>query len=160
MVMNSMLSLLVFVLACAAAATPGLLFRPGEWYRHLVKPSWRPPDWLFGPVWLVLYLSIAVSGWLVWRRAGFDEAALALAVYALQLVLNGLWSAIFFGLHRPGLALIEIICLWFSILATIVVFHPLDATAAYLLIPYAGWVGFAVILNHRIWRLNPAHASS
>lgn len=158
--MDAFLSLLVFVSACAAAAAPGMVFRPGNWYRDLAKPSWRPPDWLFGPVWLVLYLSIAVSGWLVWRRAGFDGAALALAVYAVQLVLNGLWSAVFFGLRRPGLALMEIICLWLAIVVTIGAFHPVHSTAAYLLIPYACWVGFAVILNHRIWRLNPVHASS
>jgi len=157
--LGSFLSLLVFVSVCAAAAAPGVVFRPGNWYRDLAKPSWRPPDWLFGPVWLVLYVSIAVSGWLVWRQAGFDGAALALAVYAVQLVLNGLWSAVFFGLRRPDLALIEIICLWLAIVVTIGAFHPVDPTAAYLLIPYACWVGFAVILNYRIWRLNPARAS-
>ncbi len=158
--MDSFLALIVFVAACAAAAAPGLILRPGDWYRGLVKPSWRPPDWLFGPVWLVLYLSIAVSGWLVWRQAGLDGAALALAIYVVQLVLNGLWSAIFFGLRRPDLALVEIICLWLAILATIAAFFPVDQMAAYLLIPYACWVAFAVILNYRIWRLNPAHASS
>ena len=157
---NAILSLVIFLLACAAAATPGLVFRPGEWYRRLAKPRWRPPDWLFGPVWLVLYLSIAVSGWLVWRQAGFAGAgALALAVYASQLVLNGLWSTIFFGLHRPDLAFVEIVVLWLSILATIVLFHPIDETAAYLLVPYAAWVAFAAVLNYRVWRLNPVRAS-
>lgn len=160
MTLGSFLSLLVFVSACAAAAGPGLYFRPGAWYRDLAKPSWRPPDWLFGPVWLVLYLSIAVSGWLVWRQAGFGGAASALAVYALQLVLNGLWSTIFFGLRRPDWALVEIVCLWLAIVATIVAFHPVDPVAAYLLVPYAGWVGFAVALNYRIWRLNPVRVSS
>ena len=160
MTMSALLPLFVFVAACAAAAAPGLIFRPGSWYRDLAKPSWRPPDRLLGPVWLVLYVSIAVSGWLVWRRAGVDGAALALAVYAVQLVLNGLWSALFFGVRRPGWALVEIVCLWLAILATIAAFHPLDPTAAYLLVPYACWVGFAVFLNYRIWRLNPARASS
>jgi len=156
---DAILVLLVFVLACTAAATPGLVFRPGDWYRDLEKPSWRPPDWLFGPVWLLLYLSIAVSGWLVWQRAGIDGAALALSVYALQLVLNGLWSAVFFGLRRPDLAFAEILCLWLSIFATIVAFHPVDKTASYLLVPYALWVTFAAVLNFRVWRLNPAAAS-
>ena len=157
---TSTLSLLVFLLACAAAATPGLVFRPGKWYRRLAKPAWRPPDWLFGPVWLLLYLSIAVSGWLVWRRAGLAGAgAAALAIYALQLLLNGLWSAIFFGLHRPDLAFSEIVVLWLSILATIVLFHPIDETAAYLLVLYAAWVTFAAVLNYRVWRLNPVRAS-
>ncbi len=160
MTVDSILSLLIFMSACAAAAAPGLVFRPGNWYRELKKPSWRPPDWLFGPVWLALYVSIAVSGWLVWRQAGFDGAELVLAVYAVQLVLNGLWSAVFFGLRRPDWAFMEIVCLWFSILATITVFHPVNGAAAYLLIPYACWVSFAVVLNFRIWRLNPGHASS
>jgi benzodiazapine receptor len=160
MTAGGLISLLAFILACAAAAAPGLVLRPGRWYEDLVKPSWRPPNWLFGPVWLVLYLMIAVSGWQVWRKAGFDGAAGALAVYAVQLVFNGLWSAIFFGLHRPGLALIEIVCLWLSILATVVAFHPVDEWAAYMLVPYALWVAFAVVLNFRIWRLNPGRASS
>jgi tryptophan-rich sensory protein len=157
MTFDSLLSLSVFVTACAAAATPGLVFRPGNWYRELAKPPWRPPDWLFGPVWLVLYLSIAVSGWLVWRRAGFDGAAGALTIFAVQLVLNGLWSAVFFGLRRPDWAFVEIVCLWLAVLVTIGAFHPVHPTAAYLLIPYACWVGFAVVLNYRIWRLNTGH---
>ena len=154
------MSLLGFILACAAAAAPGVIIRPGEWYRALAKPSWRPPNWLFGPVWLVLYISIAVSGWLVWRHAGPEVAGVALVIYGLQLVLNGLWSVIFFGLHRPGLAFAEILCLLLTILATIVAFHPLHPIAAYLLIPYALWVGFAALLNYSIWRLNPERSAS
>ena len=157
--MTLTLSLLVFILACAAAAAPGMAFRPGAWYRRLNKPSWRPPDWLFGPVWLVLYIMIAISGWLVWRSAGLEGAAVALTVYVVQLVLNGLWSVIFFGLRRPDLAFAEIICLWLSILATIAAFYPLNATAAYMLIPYAAWASFAAILNFKIWRLNPEPVS-
>ena len=154
------MSFFIFVLACAAAAAPGVILRPGEWYRALAKPPWQPPNWLFGPVWFVLYISIAVSGWLVWRHTGLDGAAAALSIYALQLVLNALWSVIFFSLHRPGLAFAEILCLLGSILATIAAFHPLDQMAAYTLIPYAIWVGFAAMLNYRIWRLNPEHSSS
>lgn len=153
MSISAIISFSIFVLACAAAATPGIVFRPGDWYRSLAKPAWRPPDWLFGPVWFVLYLSIAVSGWLVWRQAGF-EGAVALTVYAVHLVLNGLWSVVFFRLHRPDLAFMEIICLWFSILATMAVFHEINETASYLLIPYLLWVTFAVMLNFSIWRLN------
>jgi hypothetical protein len=107
----------------------------------------------------VLYVSIAVSGWLVWRKGGIGGAALALSVYASQLVLNGLWAAVFFGLRRPDLALLEIVCLWLSILATIAVFHQVDELAAYLLVPYACWVSFAVVSNFRVWHLNPALAS-
>lgn len=154
--MTDFISALIFVLACAAAAAPGFIFRPGAWYRELAKPSWRPPDRVFGPIWFVLYVSIAASGWLIWREAGFAGAEQALVVYAVQLALNALWPAVFFGLRRPGLAFIEVVCLWLAILATIVAFRPIDALAAYLLIPYLLWVGFAVVLNFRIWRLNPA----
>ncbi|MDX2313319.1 MAG: sensory protein TspO [Gammaproteobacteria bacterium] len=156
MSVESTVSLAVFVFACAAAATPGIVFRPGDWYRALAKPSWRPPDWLFGPVWFVLYLCIAVSGWLVWRVEDGHGASLALTVYAVHLVLNGLWSVVFFRLRRPDLAFVEIVCLWFSILATMVVFHPVNETASYILVPYSLWVTFAMVLNFRIWRLNSA----
>ncbi|NNE84349.1 MAG: tryptophan-rich sensory protein, partial [Alphaproteobacteria bacterium] len=139
----------------ALAATPGLVFRPGSWYQQLMKPPWRPPDWLFGPVWLVLYIMIAVSGWLVWRELGAIAVSLPLTIYAVQLALNGLWSAIFFGLRRPDWAFIEIAALLLSILATIVLFYRVNALAAYLLIPYAGWVAFAVVLNLRVSQLNP-----
>ncbi len=160
MAVESVLSLLVFVLACAAAATPGIAFRPGAWYRALAKPPWCPPDWLFAPVWLVLYVSVAVAGWLVWRKAGLDGAGVALLVYTVQLVLNGFWSTLFFGLRRPDLAFAEVVCLSLSILATIALFYPIDTTAAWILIPYAAWVGFAAMLNLSIWRLNPGRASS
>ena len=154
------MAFVVFILACAAAATPGVVLRPGTWYRRLAKPVWRPPDWLFGPVWLLLYISIAFSGWLVWRKAEPDEAVLALGIYALQLLLNGLWSVVFFGLRRPDLAVLEILGLWLSIVATIAVFAAVDARAALLLVPYLLWVSFAALLNFSIWRLNPARPSS
>ena len=144
---------LAFILASAAAAAPGVVFRPGKWYRGLAKPPWCPPDWLFAPVWSVLYLSIAVSGWLVWRAAGVDGVP-ALAIFGVQLVLNGLWSAVFFGLRRPGWALVEILCLWIGIVATVIVFHPIDRGAGYVLVPYLLWVSFAMGLNFRIWQLN------
>lgn len=154
--MDTFLSFLPFFLASVAAALPGVLIRPGDWYRGLAKPPWRPPDWLFGPVWTVLYISIAVAAWRVWQTAGFDGATLALSVYAVQLGFNAMWSVIFFGLRQPGWAFAEIICLWLSVLATIAVFYPVDAVAGLILIPYALWVSFAVALNYRIWRLNPA----
>jgi|SRR5215207_3771044 len=152
----SLLALLAFVAACFLVAIPGAVFRPGAWYERLVKPRWRPPNSLFAPVWTVLYLMIAVSGWLVWREAGFAGAALPLAVFALQLVLNAAWTPLFFGLHRPDLALFGIIVLWASILATIVLFYPIHSGAALLLIPYLAWVSFAAALNLAVWRLNPA----
>ena len=149
----------VFFLASAAAALPGIYFRPGDWYRDLEKPSWCPPDWVFAPVWSALYISIAVSGWLVWREAGVD-AWQAFVIYCVHLVLNGLWSTIFFGMHRVGLACLEMLLLWLSIVATILAFHPFNELAAYVLVPYLLWVTFAVGLNVRIWQLNARGISS
>jgi tryptophan-rich sensory protein len=150
--------LVPFAAACFAAAAMGAIFRPGEWYRRLDKPRWRPPDWLFAPVWTALYLAIAVSGWLVWREAGIADAALPLAVYVLQLLLNAAWTPIFFGLKRPDLALAEIVMLWAAIVATIMLFYPVSAAAAWLLGPYLAWVSFASALTCSIWMRNPAPA--
>ena len=151
----SILVLLGFVGACALAASMGAVFRPGNWYERLTKPSWRPPNWLFAPVWAVLYLTIAVSGWLVWRISGFAGAALPLGMYGIQLVLNATWTPIFFGLHWIGWAFFEIVLLWLAIVATIAYFHPVHPVAAWLLLPYLAWVTFAAALNFAIWRLNP-----
>ena len=106
-------------------------------------------------MWTVLYLAIAVSGWLIWRKAGLAGAALPLTIYLLQLMLNAAWTPIFFGLHRLGAAFVEIVLLWVSIAATIVFFYPVDALSALLLVPYLAWVSFAAALNFAIWRLNP-----
>jgi translocator protein len=111
-------------------------------------------NWLFAPVWTVLYFTIAISGWLVWREAGFAGAALPLAIYALQLVLNAAWTPIFFGLHRPDLRFLDIVLVWVSIIATIARFFPIHAAAALLLLPYLAWVTFAAALNFAVWRLN------
>ena len=100
---DSWVPLLGFIAASFLAAMTGPFFRPGEWYERLNKPSWRPPNRLFAPVWTVLYVMIAVSGWLVWREVGFAGAALPLTVYALQLVLNAAWTPLFFGLRSPDL---------------------------------------------------------
>ena len=151
----SILVLVAFVGACFLAAATGAVFPPGDWYERLAKPSWRPPNWLFAPVWTVIYLTIAVSGWLVWRKYGFAGAALLpLAIYLLQLVLNAAWTPIFFGLRRPDLAFFEILMLWLSIVATIATFRSLNAAAAWLLLPYLAWVTFAAALNFTIWRMN------
>ena len=148
--------LIGFVAACFLAAATGILFKPGEWYERLRKPSWRPPNWLFAPVWTVLYLMIAFSGWLVWRSAGFGGATTALTLYAIQLLLNAAWTPVFFGLHRPNLGLATILALWLSIVAMIAAFAPLNGASALLMIPYLAWVSFAALLNFAIWRLNRA----
>jgi tryptophan-rich sensory protein len=156
---RSVLGLAVFVVVCFAVAGLGsLLTTPqvadGGWYDTLNKPFFTPPSWLFGPVWSVLYLMIAVSGWLVWHRRGFAGAPVAMGLFVAQLVLNFLWSAVFFGLRAPGLGLVEILVLWAAILATILAFRPISSLAALLLVPYLAWVTFATALNAGIWVLN------
>ncbi|MFO1149009.1 MAG: TspO/MBR family protein [Alsobacter sp.] len=153
---GSWLGLLGFAAACFAAALSGAFFRPGDWYERLAKPWWRPPNWLFGPAWTVLYTMIAISGWLVWRKAGFAGAAVPLAIYGVQLALNAVWSGIFFGMRRMDLAFYELCLLWLSILATILGFATVHSGAAWMLVPYLAWVTFAGILNWTMWQLNRA----
>ena len=151
------IGLAVSLAVCFGAAGFGsMLTTPsiGQWYATLAKPAWTPPNWVFGPVWSLLYLAMAVAAWLVWRRVGFPHASSALNLFAVQLVLNICWSAIFFGAHRPGLAFAEILLLWLAILATMVAFRPLSRAAAWLLVPYLFWVAYAAVLNFSIWRLN------
>jgi benzodiazapine receptor len=155
----SIIGLACFIAASFLAALTGAWFRPGEWYKRLRKPSWRPPDRLFAPVWTLLYLLIAVSGWLVWREAGFGGAALPLTVYVLQIALNAAWTPLFFGLHRPDLGFVDIVLVWMSIIATIVLFYPIHVVAALLLVPYLAWVTFATALNFAVWRLNSVASS-
>jgi len=146
----------LFYLVCFLAAGLGSLFTMasvGGWYTTLVKPSWRPPDWIFGPVWTVLYATMAVAGWLVWRRGGLASVP-ALRWFAAQLVLNVGWSVVFFGLRMPGLAFAEILALWLAIAATLMTSWRVSRPAGILLIPYLLWVSFATVLNFAIWRLN------
>jgi tryptophan-rich sensory protein len=150
------LALLGFIGACFVVAMSGALFKPGRWYEALNKPGWTPPNWLFGPVWMVLYGMIAVSGWLVWQQVGLWHWAFL--IYAAQLALNGGWSAVFFGLRRVRLAAWEAGALWLSIAVNIAVFFPIDTAAALLLVPYLCWVTVAFALNVTILRLNPAVA--
>ena len=152
--MKPWLVLIGFLLLSFLAATVGAVYLPGEWYAGLVKPSWNPPNWVFGPVWTLLYFCIGLSGWLVWRQAGWRSAAPAFVAYGLQLMLNAAWSWLFFGLHMPGLAFIEIVVLWLSILVTAVMFWRKSSLAALLLLPYFCWVGFAGALNLTLWLLN------
>ena len=145
------LSLLGFFAANFATASSGAFFKPGAWYEALAKPWWRPPNWVFPIVWTTLFCLIAVSGWLAWRAAGWTPA---LTVYAIHLVLNASWSAIFFGLHRIGLAFVELLVFWCSILTMMVMFYPIEPLATWLLAPYLLWVTIAGFLNYSIWRLN------
>jgi tryptophan-rich sensory protein len=126
------------------------------WYPTLNKPAWNPPAWLFGPVWTLLYLMMGIASWLVWQKRVQNEAQVrrALGWYGLQLGLNLFWSVIFFGLRQVGLALIEIVALWSTLLITIVKFGRIRRDAAGLLLPYLLWTTFAAALNATIWWLN------
>ena len=127
------------------------------WYPTLVKPSFNPPAWVFGPVWTALYLMMGVAAFLVWRKGlDHDWVQLALAAFVGQLVLNGLWSILFFGLQSPGWALLEIMGLWLAIAVTIHLFLKIVPLAAALLLPYWAWVSFAAVLNASLWWLNRA----
>ena len=148
------MSLAIFILCVVLVASSGAVFKPDSWYRALSKPAWNPPDWVFGAGWAVLYIMIAVAGWRVWEAAAAEVLVFPLTVYALQLALNAGWSAIFFGLKRPDWAFAELVCLWIAIGVNIVVFHPIDPLAAWLLVPYLAWVTFAGALNFTVWRLN------
>lgn len=143
--------------ASLAAASSGAYFRPGEWYfERLSKPRWTPPPWLFAPAWTVLYIVMSVSAWLVWREGGTTGlAGIALAVFLGHLVLNAIWSWLFFGRQRPDLAFLELLLLWSGVLACVVLFWSVRPLAGALMLPYLGWVTFAGALNLRIWQLNP-----
>ncbi len=153
---RSLLGLAGWLLASFAAAGIGSRYLPGEWYASLAKPSWNPPAAVFAPVWTALYTMMGVAAWLVWRRAGFAGAGVALGLFFAQLALNALWSYLFFGAHRPDLAFYDIVALWLAILAVMLLFWRVDWRAGALLAPYLAWVGFASFLNFTLWRLNGA----
>ncbi|MEX1108041.1 MAG: TspO/MBR family protein [Dongiaceae bacterium] len=146
-----------FVLLCLAVSAIGGWFTAqsvGGWYQTLAKPSFNPPDSVFAPVWIALYISMGVAAWLVWRRAGFARARRALGLFLIQLALNLLWTIFFFGLRTPGVALIEILFLLAAIAGTMRAFAAIDRRAAWLLAPYLAWAAFATLLNGAIWWLN------
>lgn len=150
-------TLAVFVAICLAIAALGGLATATSvetWYPTLVKPVFNPPNWLFGPVWTVLYLMMAVAGWRVWRCGGSPIQRRAMLAYAIQLLLNLIWSILFFGLRLIGFAFVEIIALLTAIVVTALLFWRVDRPAGLLFVPYAAWVAFATVLNGAIWRLN------
>jgi tryptophan-rich sensory protein len=154
---RSLIGLGVWIGVCFGAALIGSIFtNPSipSWYADLAKPSWTPPNWVFGPVWSALYLMMALAAWLVWRRGGLTAASMPIALFMVQLGLNVTWSILFFGLHMPGVAFGEIVALLFAILATTIVFWRSTPIAGYLLLPYLIWVAFATGLNFALWRMN------
>ena len=148
------LGLLGWLALCYGAALIGAQFMPGEWYAALEKPTWTPPDWLFGPVWTVLYGMMAVAAWLVWKEFGFRAASGSLVLFVGQLGLNSAWSWVFFGLHRPGLALFNLVALCVVVAGLAFIFWKRIRLAGGLLVPYLLWISFAAALNFEIWRLN------
>ncbi|MBM3222705.1 MAG: tryptophan-rich sensory protein [Candidatus Tectomicrobia bacterium] len=150
-------SLSVLLVVCLAVMALGaLVTRPAiaGWYAQLAKPAWTPPKEIFGPVWTLLYLGMAIAAWLVWCQRHTCAIAWPLGLFTVQLVLNGAWSYCFFGQHNLLAALVDIVLLWCSIVATLLAFWRVRPLAGWLLVPYLLWVTYAVALNAAIWRLN------
>lgn len=126
----------------------------GTWYLGLNKPAWNPPGWIFGPVWTTLYILMAIAAWRVWRRSEGTAARTTLLWFGVQLALNALWSVLFFGLQRPGLAFTEVLVFWVILAGLLVHFWRADRIAGALWAPYVAWVSFATVLNGTIWWLN------
>ena len=150
-------SLLLLVAVTALAAWGGAVasISAQDFYGALAKPEWAPSPKVFGPVWTVLYLCMAVAAWMVWRTGGPEVARVPLLLYLVQLLLNSLWTWIFFRWHAGGWALVEIALLWVVLLVTIMSFWRVRAAAGMLLLPYLAWVSFATALTAAIWRRNP-----
>ena len=147
-------AILIGVAVFAAAATGGI-FAPGPWYEQLEKPGWTPPNWAFPVVWTVLYIMIAYAGWLVWRA---DGLGLAFGFWIAQLVFNGAWSWIMFGLKKIGLALVDAFLMLITILGFMMFAEPISSTAVWLFVPYLIWVCTAIALNFEVLRRNPEAA--
>ncbi|RPI46494.1 MAG: tryptophan-rich sensory protein [Betaproteobacteria bacterium] len=154
---RQILGFLLWLTITAAAAALGSLasLQASEFYRELMRPDWAPAPGLFGPVWTLLYLSMALAAWLVWRERGARDTRLALSLFLAQLVANALWSWLFFAWHLGLAALADIVLLWILIVATLVAFWWIRRLAGVVLIPYLVWVTFAALLNLRVWQLNP-----
>ena len=148
---DSAVGLAGWIAVCLGAAAVGARFRPDGWYVALDKPRWNPPSWVFAPVWTTLYVLMGVAAWLAWREVGLG---VALAPFAVQLVLNAAWTWLFFGLRRPGLALADLVVLWLAVAVTLVAFWSVRPLAGALLVPYLAWVTFAGALNASLWRRN------
>ncbi|OWY02247.1 TspO/MBR family protein [Thioclava sp. IC9] len=143
---------LLFLAASAAAAATGIIFKPGEWYVGLKKPGFTPPNWVFPVAWTYLYVSVAYAAA---RIAPEARSQIALALFAVQIALNTLWTPVFFGAHRLWLGLLVLICLWVAVAAMMLAFLQLDMLAGLLVFPYLVWLTLAGALNFRVWRDNP-----
>lgn len=157
--MQKILRIATVILTCLAVGyISSIVTRENipTWYADLNKPFFNPPNWIFAPVWTILYIMMGVAGGMIWNRMETDEENVkkAFKFFILQLALNALWSYLFFGLQNPLLALIEIILLWLLIFETYNQFKKIDKVAGMLLVPYLAWVSFATVLNGSIWWLN------
>jgi benzodiazapine receptor len=148
----------IFAAICLLVGGIGGFFSASSvktWYATLNRPAFSPPGWLFGPVWTMLYIMMGVAAGLVWRQGIATPAVkAAIAAFVIQLILNAIWSPLFFGLRSPLLGLVDIVPLWLAIVVTIILFWQVHKTAAILLVPYLLWVSFATLLNLRLWQLN------
>lgn len=151
--MALLVALAVTFLAAAAGGLASV--DAAAFYSQLARPDWAPPGWLFGPVWSVLYVLMAVAAWLVWRAAGLARARTPLALFVAQLAANALWSWLFFAWRLGALAFAEVLVLWALVAATIAAFWRVRSLAALLLVPYLAWVTFAAALTYSVWRRNP-----
>lgn len=152
---RTVLGLVGWLALCfAVAALGGIATDTGTWYQELTRPAWNPPGWVFGPVWTLLYTLMGIAAWGVWNEAGFGAGAVPLALFGVQLALNGLWSWLFFAWQAPGWAFAEILVLWVAIAATLLAFYRVKAWTGYLLVPYLLWVSYAAALNGWIWWMN------
>jgi benzodiazapine receptor len=151
------LSLVMWVvLILGLGSGMGIFFGPDSWFQSLTKPTWNPPGWVFAPAWTLLYVLMGTSVWRMRRDAHASriDKTSAMRLFWTQFVLNLAWTPIFFGLHQPGLAFIEICLLWLVALWTALAFGKISSTAGYLLVPYLAWLSFALVLNGTIWLLN------
>lgn len=154
---KQVLGLMGWLSICFAAAALGAVAsaQAGGFYQTLIRPLWAPPGWLFGPVWTVLYILMAISAWLVWREGGFRKTGAVLALFVFQLAVNAFWTWLFFVWHLGAMAFAEIVFLWLLIMATAFLFWRRNRAAGALLIPYFAWVSFASVLTWAVWKSNP-----
>jgi len=159
MKIKNLAKLISAIVICQSAGVIGSIFTSSSvqtWYTTLQLPSFAPPGWFIGTVWIILYTLMGISLYLVWNKGLRNKRVKnSLSLFGIQLILNAVWSFLFFGLRSPFLGLIEIVFLWVFILLTILKFYRISRTAAWLLIPYIVWVSVALMLNFYIWRLNP-----
>ena len=155
---SKILKLIISILICQGAGVIGSLFTSpaiSTWYATIQKPSFNPPNWIFAPVWTLLFLLMGISLYLIWSKGfKYKETKIAIFIFFVQLILNILWSILFFALQSPLYAFIEIIILWFIILLMIISFYKVSKIAAYLLLPYIIWISFASVLNFSILIIN------